>query len=338
MGVAVSPAQILSLGSINLDLQMKSERWPEGGETLMATDFLMLGGGKAANVAFLAARLGALPVLLGHVGDDPLGDLACAPLAEAGIDLSRVKRVAGVPTGLSHITVRPDGQKHIVLAPNANDCWTRLDAEETARVVAGAPPGSVLVLDLEIPGAVVKEALEAARRRGLTIVLDPSPAGRVTSDLLHGVDFVLPNPPEAKRLTGRAITSLDQAFLAGADLCARGARNAVVKLSGGGAALVGPGLRAHLEVPRRVEVVDATGAGDAFAGAFGVALLEGKGPEEATRFAVAAATCAVTAYGSQPSYPTREALERMLEGLAQPASEPPNPELADTFDGGGPPR
>jgi ribokinase len=304
----MTQAQILSLGSVNVDFQVRTDRWPELGETLLGQDFLMIGGGKGANVAFLARRLGVNARLLARVGEDTLAEEALRPLREIGVDLGATKRVAQERTGIALIIVRPEGDKGIILSANANTVWEPTDAEEVATEIQDAPPGSVLVTDLEVPVSIVQRALETARQQGLRAVLDPSPAGRLTPALYSTVGYLTPNPAEAEQLTGIPVRSAEDAFRAGEVLLERGVGAALMKLGAGGCVVVSAGMREHLPaVP--VRVVDQTGAGDAFAGALAVALLEGQQVNEAARFAVAAATLAVTRYGSQPSYPTRAELE-----------------------------
>lgn len=210
---------LLAVGSINMDVQVRTDRWPDPGETLLARDFLMTGGGKAANVAFLARRLGRPARLFGHVGDDVLADQALRSLERAGVDLAGVTRVEGVATALSMIVVRPDGEKAIILAPNANDAWNDDDADAVAAAIGNAPQGSVLVVDLEVPEDVVRRAVEAARRaareHGFRVVLDPSPADRMPDDLYALVDVITPNPSEARTLTGIEIRSAGDAFAGG---------------------------------------------------------------------------------------------------------------------------
>ena len=307
----MTQAQILSLGSVNVDFQVRADRWPEPGETLLGQDFLMIGGGKGANVAFLARRLGVNARLLARVGEDALAEEALRPLREIGVDLGATKRVAQERTGIALIIVRPEGDKGIILSANANTAWEPTDAEGVATEIQDAPPGSVLVADLEVPVSIVQRALETARQQGLRTVLDPSPAGCLLPALYSAVDYLTPNPTEAEQLTGIPVRSAADAFRAGEVLLERGVGAALMKLGAGGCVVVSAGGRERLPaVP--VRVVDQTGAGDTFAGALAVALLEGQQVNEAARFAVAAATLAVTRYGSQSSYPTRAELGRWI--------------------------
>ncbi len=238
-------------------------------------------------------------------------DRALESLRASGVDLRYTTAVNGQATGAALIVVQPNGEKGIILAPNANDVWMDDDLDDAARAVEGAPDGSVLVTDLEVPASVVRRAIDSARRRGFAVVLDPSPAGRVERELLRSVDFLTPNPTEAKQLTGFAVETIDDAFRAGQVLYERGVRTACIKMGGEGCVVVGEHTRMHIASPT-VHVVDTTGAGDAFAGALAVAILEGQATPEAVRFAVGAAAVAVTGFGSQAAYPTRAEIQHLL--------------------------
>jgi ribokinase len=301
---------ILSVGSVNADFQVRIEEpLPEKAGTVLAGDLLRASGGKAANVSVLARRLGAEARLLGCVGDDDLAEQALAGPRRSGVDVALVRRVPG-PTGLSTILVHPDGDKVIVLALNANDRWSD-DAAGVGEHVGDLPPGSVLVVDLEVPVPVVEAAVQAARRRGITVVLDPAPAERLSDELLAGVDHVTPDHREAGELTGIDASSPEGACRAGRALRDRGAETAYVKLSSGGCAVVSADGQQVVEAPSDVEVADTTGAGDAFAGALAWAVMEGRPPVDAATTAVAAASCAVRKYGSQASYPSADELDEM---------------------------
>lgn len=299
---------LLSLGSINADFAVRTEAPPSGPGALLATDLLRTSGGKAANVAVLAQRLGVPARLLGCVGDDDLAAQALAGPLAAGVDTSGVRRRPG-PTAYSSVVVPPDGAKTIVLALNANDAWGD-EADAVAAEVAAAPTGSVLVADLEVPVEVVRAALAVARDAGLSTVLDPAPAERADDDLLALADHLTPDHSEAETLTGIDTSSVDGACAAALALRRRGASTVHVKLADGGCATATPDGVLVVGAPS-VEPVDATGAGDAFAGALGWALHQGHDLGDAVVLAVAASTVAVTGYGSQESYPSLDALRGM---------------------------
>lgn len=313
-GNGAEPGLVLSLGSINADFQVRIRRRPDVSETLLGDDFERFAGGKAANVAFLARRLGLPARLFGHVGGDDLAEQALGSLRNIGVDLSGVKAVADADTGVAMITVPPDGKKGIVLAANANEAWTAEDVAEVAREIDHVLANAVLVVDCEIPVFVVEQAVSAASRRGCMVVLDPSPAERVTDALIAAADLIVPNASEAEQIAGIECIDADSAARAGTRLLERGAKIACVKLPDGGCILMEKERLTRIgAVP--VEVTDTTGAGDAFAGALAVALAEQQPLAEAARFAVAAAHVAVTGYGSQSSFPTREQIHQMLTRL-----------------------
>ncbi len=310
---------IISLGSINMDVQVRTDRWPDSGETLLANEFVMTGGGKAANVAVLARKLGAEALLIGHVGDDSLADDILRGLNGADVDLRHVSRVADASTAVSIIVVRPGGEKTIILAPNANLAWNE---GRDAEAIGAAPERSVLVVDLEIPSPVVHRAIQAGRDRSFPVVLDPSPADRVTNDIYEFVSVLTPNTSEAGQHTGIDVDSDEAAERAGRALVDRGVGAVCQKLDGGGCVVVTRDATHHIH-PVPVDVVDQTGAGDAFAGGMGVALLEGMEMADAALCAVACSHIAVTAYGSQQSYPSRDDLDRMIARLANENSDHP---------------
>lgn len=300
---------VVSLGSVNADFVVRVAESPSGPGSTLAEGLLRTSGGKGANVAVLAARLGVGARLLGCVGDDDLADQALAGPEAARVNLRGVRRRRG-PTGYASILVPPDGRETIVLVPNANDAWDE-DGEKVAAEVDAAPDGSVLVVDLEVPVAQVTAALTVARERGLATVLDPAPPDRLTDELLALADHVVPDASEAGRITGTEVDDITSATKAALDLVRRGAGCAHVKLAGGGAVVATATEALHVEAPADISVVDATGAGDAYAGGLAWALLAKLPLAEAVVFAVAASTCAVTGYGSQESYPTEPELRAM---------------------------
>jgi ribokinase len=272
---------------------------------------LYASGGKATNVAYLAAKLGLPAVLVGRVGADSFADTALQPLEKLGVDVTHVRRMPGTATGVSMIVVRDDGDKTIVLAPNANMSWED-DAERAVRAcIERVAAGSIVCVDLEIPPPIALAALRAARARDLCTVLDPSPGDRARDELFAHSQYVAPNPREAERITGVAVRSSDDAQRAGRQLLERGARYACMKMPDGGAVLVSERGVEAVSAPK-VEVVDKTGAGDGFAAGLCAGLCQGLSALDAVRQAVAAASCAVTRYGSQAAYPTRAELDRML--------------------------
>ncbi len=289
---------LLSLGSVNADFQMRLERPVGSSETLAAHDFTRLSGGKAANRATLARRLGHPARLLGRVGDDDLREQALGALRDAGVDLAGVSVAEGRLTAFSVIAVPPTGKEAILLARNANDTWDDDAAQAAADWISAAPNGSVLAVDYEVPASVVRRAAEAARAKGLRLVLDPSWPERAERDVMAGAFAIAPNAGEAEALVGVTVSDPASAAEAARRLAALGPRLAFVKLEDGGCVLAEQGGAIIHIPPTDVPVVDTTGAGDAFTGALAVAVLEGMAPRDAALFAVAASHLAVTAWGS----------------------------------------
>lgn len=309
------PNSVLSIGSINADMVFRMDRAVRSGETVLAQGFLQTSGGKAANRAVQARRLGLRSRLFGCVGDDDLAGLALRGPTSEAVDVGGVG-VAPGPTAVAAILVDESGEKAIALAGNANDSWPPDYAARLADTIAAADPGGVVAADLEVPPSTLTEVLRMAQDQGRPVVLDPSPPDRVRPDLWPCIHHVTPNAAEAGQLTGIDVTSATSAEAAGAELVARGARAAHVKLPWGGCVSVDAAGASHWEPPE-VEVVDATGAGDAFAGALAAALAAGREPPGAARLAVAASTCSVGGLGSQESYADQSELERMERQVRQ---------------------
>lgn len=303
---------ILSLGSVNADFQVRVDQQPGSTTTMLAHDFVRLSGGKAANVAYLAQRLGIPASLIARVGDDILKEQALRPLQDAGIDLTFVRVAENTSTGVSMIAVPPGGKKHIILAANANDVWKQADRNEIQLAVRQAPPGSVLVTDYEVSPFIVEQAIIAARERNFPIILDPSPTDRVDQQLLSKINYIVPDASETEELTGIIPDSVDNAVSAARELIDRGVEVACIKLSEGGCVVAKHKTTLHVP-PVAVEVSDTTGAGDAFAGALAVAVLEQRTLPEAACFATAASLAATTGYGSQPAYPSRERIQHLFD-------------------------
>lgn len=307
-------ATVLSLGSINADFQVRVDRRPEVSETLEAHDFLRLSGGKAANVSYFARRLGLQAWLMGRVGDDELAEQALQPLRDAGVDLDGVQPVSKTSTGVSMITVPPDGKKGIILASNANLCWTEQDAAKVSAKIQCAPDSAVLVFDCEIPIFVLEHAAATAKERGLKVIIDPSPAHKLSDRLVAMADFITPNAGETQKITQIAVEDFDSAACAGDKLIERGAKAACIKMQDGGCVLVRKNQCVQI-LPVPIAVNDTTGAGDAFAGALAVALAEQRPTVEAVSFAVAASHLTVTGYGSQAPLPHRDEIKALMKKL-----------------------
>ncbi|RMH03387.1 MAG: ribokinase [Planctomycetota bacterium] len=291
-------------GSVNLDLVLRVSRFPRPGETLGDAVFASFPGGKGANQAVAAARMGARVRFVGAVGADLHGRELRAGLAREGIDVSGLAELGGLPTGVASILVRRDGENQIVVAAGAN---AGLDPAAVAERLDGA---AGLLLQLEVPLPAVAECVRAAVRAGVPVVLNAAPAKELAPEVLAGVDTLIVNRGEALQLLRLPPAG---PYPEPAELAARlrrlGPSRVVVTLGGEGA-VWRDGEGAIHQPPFRVEALDATAAGDAFTGAFAAELAAGAGPAAALRLACAAGALACTVPGAQPSLPRREAVLR----------------------------
>lgn len=303
------PGHIVVVGSINMDLVVQAPRHPQPGETILGTAFHTFPGGKGANQAVAAARLGGDVFMVGRVGADAFGDSLLKTLQADGVNTQYVLPTQNVPTGVALITVSDTGQNNIVVVPGANAYLTAADllAAETLFKGAGA-----VVCQLEIPLEVVRVAARLARLHHARFILNPAPARSLDEELLSLVDYLIPNEHELALLTGvenitRAINKIE----------ALGVKELIVTLGDKGVEVSDQDNLYHIH-PHPVTVVDTTAAGDAFVGAFALALTEGRSLLEAAYWGNAAGALAVTQAGAQPSLPTRAALDTfMAEHQAQ---------------------
>ncbi|MGW2007925.1 ribokinase [Streptomyces nigrescens] len=295
---------VLVVGSANADLTVRVDRRPGAGETVLGTDLVESAGGKGANQAAAAARIGGRTALLARVGGDAYGELLLGAQRAAGTDVTPVIVDGTARTGTAMIIVDPDGDNSIVVSPGANAALTPQDVAAAKDTIAAS---AVVSLQLEIPMESVRAAASAAEQAGTRVVLNPSPAptADLAPELLSVADPLVVNEHEARQLSG--LTNGTPAQWAQA-LCDRGARSVVVTLGGDGA-LVLDADGAENVPGVRVKAVDTTGAGDAFTGALATRLARGDALPEAARFAVRVGAAAVTKPGAQPSYPTRAELE-----------------------------
>ena len=319
-------AQILVVGSLNMDLVALAPRLAGPGETLIGDSYFTAGGGKGANQAFAAARLGGDVAMFGRVGDDHYGTLLRADLAGAGCDVGAVASVAG-PSGVALILVSREGQNAIVVVPGANAALSPGDIAAEAARFAGA---RYVLLQLESPLETVVAAACAARTAGGAVILDPAPAvPDLPAALFGAVDYLTPNESEAQQLCGRAPGPLSLQDAAGLamQLRDRGPRHVILKLGARGC-LIADARGATLVAAPAVEVRDTTAAGDVFNGALAVALSEGAALEKACAIACQAAALSVQHLGAQPSMPSRADLDAALAAQGQ-AALPINLAIAD---------
>ena len=307
-----SPApRIAVVGSLNIDLIAYTQRVPNAGETLIGDDFRMGFGGKGANQAVMAARLGAKVSMVGALGEDVFAEMTFENLERQGVDARHVARVDGA-SGVAPIWVEAGGQNRIIVVPGAND---RVDADAAADAVRSMSGVRAVIGQLEIPQRVTRAAFRAAREVGATTIFNPAPAAPLDPDLLAVTDWLIPNEHElALAAGGRIDLDDDAALMAGA---ARIGTRLVVTLGAQGAAVVGDQRVERLPADD-VEAIDSTGAGDAFVGAFAFGLAAGLDDLTAVRLGITCASDSVTRHGTQSSYATpegaREILERVVSG------------------------
>jgi ribokinase len=303
--------RVCVVGSANVDFTVALPRLPAPGETVSGGTLLRNLGGKGANQAVSARRLGAEVRLLGGVGRDASGEEIRARLDAEGIDVRGLITVDAAATGTALIFVDADGHNQIGVAPGANH------ALEVAALAAHADAlawAQVVVCQLEVPLPVVRWALETARRAGARTVLNPAPAREIDASLLALADYLTPNEGEAGRLSGGAVTDLASAREAGERLRESGAGSVIVTLGGAGAVVVSAGFPVHYPA-FPVVVVDSTAAGDAFNGALATGLAAGGSLEQALPLANAAGALACTKRGAQDSLPRRADVEAFLTAL-----------------------
>lgn len=300
---------ILVFGSLNMDLVVRVPRLPGPGETVQGGDLERIPGGKGANQAVAAARLGAKVRMFGRVGDDDFGRALLRELRSADVDTAGVRFERDAPTGTASIMVAPEGQNMIAVAPGANG---RVSADDARGLQLWMDSEAVLMLQLEVPVAANLAAARAAKLAGAKVILDPAPAPRdAPSELLEMADVLTPNEAEASRLTGILVETQDGAEEAGRILVRRHGCAVIVTLGDRGAVIVSREGAARLP-PFRVEAVDAVAAGDAFNGALAVGLVEGLDLLRAARRASAAGALAASVRGAMPSLPKRDAVDALL--------------------------
>jgi ribokinase len=290
--------QVVVLGSVNADLVLRCAALPLPGETVHGRDFRTLPGGKGANQAIAAARLGASVAFIGCVGDDDFGRSAQFVLAGEGVDTTHLHVVAGTATGVAMILVDDAGQNSIALAAGANAALTTEHVDAAASLFEGA---ALFVCQLESPLDVVRHAIGRARAAGVPVLLNPAPAQALPVALLADVDVLVPNETEAALLVG---ADLDPTAAA-ARLRALGPATVLLTLGADGLQIDSDGLVQRVPAPATGPVVDTTGAGDTFIGAFAVARVEGASVAAAAAFAQKAAALSVTRPGAVGGMPYR---------------------------------
>jgi ribokinase len=307
--------RIVVVGSSNMDLVVKAPRIPAVGETILGGDFIMTPGGKGANQAVAAAKLGAEVYFIAKLGDDVFAEQSLSNFKKEAVNTKYVTQIKEAPSGVALITVDGAGNNVIVVAPGANQ---KLSVEDVKEAESDISASGALVAQLEIPLETVEFAAQLANDSGVPFILDPAPAQKLSPALLKMVDILTPNETEAQILTGIEVTSnKDSARMASENLLECGVK-AVILTMGAKGFVLATNDRTEFVPAVKADAVDATAAGDAFTGALAFGLAQGRGLFEAASFANYVAALSVTKMGAQSSMPTAEEVESfMKESSAQ---------------------
>jgi ribokinase len=297
--------RILVIGSSNTDMVIKTEKIPSPGETILGGTFLLNPGGKGANQAVAASRLGGKVTFIAKRGNDLFGNQAIGIFMREGIDTQYVVKDPDLPSGVALIIVDSTGENSIVVAPGSNG---NLQKEDIPMKIFESKRFGVLLLQLEIPVATVEFAAEAAMQNGMKVILNPAPAQILPESLLKKIWLATPNEVEAEELTGINITDLNSVEKAASRLIEMGAKNVIITLGETGAYIKSEDFTG-LVPGIRVNAIDTTAAGDVFNGALTVALCDGKSLKEAVIYANKAAAISVTRMGAQASAPYKHEMD-----------------------------
>jgi ribokinase len=303
--------RIAVVGSLNMDLVIRSPRIPQPGETILGRDFQTIPGGKGANQAVAAARLGARVSMVGRLGNDAFAGVLLQNLAASQVDRTYIQNDQEAATGVALIVVDDQGENSIVVASGAN---MQVSAQDVTAARSAITSAQVLVLQLEIPNAAVLRAAQLARENGVMVILNPAPARELPDQLIPLVDVLVPNESEASLLSGLHNAAQEPLEQAAQRLLSRGAGAVVVTLGKKGAFVTSHDSDSQLVEAFRVNALDTTAAGDAFMAGLAVSLAEGNSLLEAVRWGNACGALAAMRFGAQTSAPSRDEVELLLSG------------------------
>jgi len=300
--------KIVVVGSSNMDLVVKSERIPAVGETILGGDFIMVPGGKDANQAVAAAKLGAQVCFIAKLGEDVFGAQSLANFKKEGINTNHIQQTQDAPSGVALIMVDDKGENSIVVAPGAN---LKLSPEDVRAARTEIEAAGAVVAQLEVPLDTIQCAAELANSSSVPFVLDPAPARELPPELLAMVDVLTPNETEAQILTGIEVTDEDSAREASKNLLKRGVKAVILTLASKGFVLADSDQTKYVAA-HNVQAVDSTAAGDAFTGSLAVGIAQGKPLLDAASFANYVAALSVTRMGAQSSMPTLQEVRSFM--------------------------
>jgi len=299
---------ITVIGSLNMDLVVRTPKIPMAGETLAGSDFHLIPGGKGANQSVASARAEAPTRMIGCVGKDAFGPVLVNSLVAAGVDASGVIQLNEVSTGTATILVEDNGENRIIIVAGANGRVTTELVQQQWPVVQGS---DLILLQHEIPLTTIHAVIERARAEGMRVILNPAPFYAIPLDILAKIETLILNKVEAAALTGLPVNDLAAAHTAAQVILDRGVNNVIITLGSNGAVL--HNAQDKLFQPGfKVKVVDTTAAGDTFTGGYAASILNGQNPYDALLYATAASALAVTRLGAQTSIPGREEVEAFI--------------------------
>ena len=301
---------IVVVGSSNMDLVAKAPRIPVPGETLTGTEFFMVPGGKGANQATAAAKLGAEVIFVAKLGLDVFAAKSLENFKSVNINTKHIEQLDGVPSGIAIIAIDDDGQNIIIVVPGANGKLTPADVDKAGSDITSA---AAVVAQLEVPIETVEQAAKVANKNNVPFILDPAPARPLSDELLSMVDIIKPNETEAEIITGIKVTNQASAAKAADALIAKGVKTVIITLGEKGLMLASKETKEMIP-GNKVKAVDTTAAGDAFTGSLAYGLANGNSIKDAAAYANVVAAISVTRYGAQPSMPTKEEVDAFIVG------------------------
>jgi len=302
-------SKIVVIGSINTDMVVRSSTIPAPGQTLMGHSFRITGGGKGANQAVAAARLGADVSLIARIGSDAFGEMSIESFKKEKISTENIYTDSEAPSGVAIIVVDDKGENIIVVAPGANAILNEKDIQDAEDVIKKA---GIILLQLEIPMRTVAEGIRLAKKHDRMVMLNPAPAASIPEEILHSVDIITPNQTEALTITGIAVNDAVTAQQACDLLHGMGILTVIITMGEQGAYISSDSYKGLVPGFNAGAVVDTVAAGDTFCGGLAIAVSEGKSLQQAVQFANAAAALSVTKAGAQASIPERSEVVNLL--------------------------